>query len=230
MFAVRNIVLAVCPLAIMHRSLDLKLFIPVICNEKGKYVGKRYLERISSVRMLNGNPVDKELQKSEFKTGDMVSIHFGGKDYLGTVDFSEDEASLNEQGDSPCTVLSLPYEMADNPDSSRPKRKKRHRSWEGALLVPQDTTATTKDDEYQPNKQVSKEPWSRNTRPAAGKGKGKERKPGKVCGPWAALVQLRSHALYSIVHMYVYTCNSCTTFCIVSFPQRSGNETTYCQC
>ena len=163
----------------MSRSLDLKLFIPVVCNEEGKYAGKRYLERISSVRMLNGNPVEKELEKGEFKTGDTVSIRFEGKDFVGTVDFGENEESLNERGDSPRTVQSLPCETAEQQDSSRPKRKKRYRSWEGGFHVQDDTpTKKVNVNEYHPKKQETRD--SRNTRPVAGKGKGKARKTGKV--------------------------------------------------
>ena len=93
--------------------------------------------------MLNGNPVEKELEKGEFKTGDTVSIRFEGKDFVGTVDFGENEESLNERGDSPRTVQSLLCETAEQQDSSHPKRKKRYRSWEGGFHV-QDDTPTRK--------------------------------------------------------------------------------------
>jgi len=163
----------------MSRPLDLKLFIPVVCNEVGKYAGKRYLERISSVRMLNGSPVEKNLEKSEFKTGDTVSIRFEGKDFVGTVDFGENEESLNEQGDSPCTVKSLSCETAEQQDSSCPKRKKRYRSWEGFNVQNDTPTKKTNVDEYRPKrKQATRD--SRDTRLVTGKGKGKARKTGKV--------------------------------------------------
>lgn len=54
--------------------------------------------------MLHGKLVEKELQKGKLKTGGTVSIHFASKNYLAAIDFGEDEASLNERGDSPGTI------------------------------------------------------------------------------------------------------------------------------
>lgn len=55
---------------------DLSQFIPVVCETDSVYAGKCYMEKISAVRSLNGESVTKAtaLKKSDFKTGDVVTI------------------------------------------------------------------------------------------------------------------------------------------------------------
>ena len=124
---------------------DLSLYVPVVCETDSKYAGKCYMEKISAVRTLNGNPVSKEtdLKKSDFKTGDIVTIRFQTKDFRGTVDFSRDEEVLYERGDSLRTPRSTGSPAKGSPpqpsrsrgpvtrpDSKRTPRKK-FRSWDG---------------------------------------------------------------------------------------------------
>ena len=104
------------------------------------------MEKISSVRTLNGNPVSN-LKKSDFKTGDIVTIRFQTKDFRGTVDFSRDKEVLYERGDSPHTSRSTGSPTKGSPprpsrsrgpvtrpDSKRSPRKT-FRSWDGHEAV-----------------------------------------------------------------------------------------------
>ena len=117
----------------MSVPLEFSRCIPVVCNEAGKYAGRCYLEKISSVRMLNGQSVPNAstLNKSDFKTGDEVTIRFGSKDFRGTVDFSQEDAILGERADSPCSTRSIPNRKSTAP------QKKRYRSWEGVEMSQQ---------------------------------------------------------------------------------------------
>ena len=96
---------------------DLSLYVPVVCETDSKYAGKCYMEKISSVRTLNGNPVSN-LKKSDFKTGDIVTIRFQTKDFRGTVDFFRDEEVLYERGDSPHTSRSTAWKSDERLSSS----------------------------------------------------------------------------------------------------------------
>ena len=106
-----SVLLASClsvPRAGIGRAMplpDLSLYIPVVCETDSKYAGKCFMEKISAVRTLNGESVLKgsTLKKSDFKTGDVVTVRFQNKDFRGTVDFSRDEEVLKERGESPCS-------------------------------------------------------------------------------------------------------------------------------
>ena len=92
-------------------------FIPVVCNEAGKYAGRCYLEKISSVQMLNGQSIANAstLNKSGFNTGDEVTIKFGAKDFRGTVNFGQEEDILSECAESPCSTCSFPKRKTAEP-------------------------------------------------------------------------------------------------------------------
>ena len=81
--------------------MDLSLCIQVVCETESRYSGKCYMEKISTVRMLNGAPVAKDtvLEKSDFKTGDEVVIRFKNKDFRGTVDFRDVRTSSKKEMD-----------------------------------------------------------------------------------------------------------------------------------
>jgi hypothetical protein len=115
---------------------DSSQYIPVVCNEAGRFAGKCYLEKISSVRMLNGQsiPNASTLNKNDFKTGDEVTIRFGAKDFRGTVDFGQEEDVLSERAraESPCSTCSFPSR-----ESAEPPKKRRYRSWEGTHMAQQ---------------------------------------------------------------------------------------------
>lgn len=122
----------------MQKPPDFSLRIPVVCNEAGKFAGKCYMEKISSVRMLNGESVlrGKNLRKCDFKTGDVVTIRYQTKDFRGTVDFGRvGEDILDERVESPFSTRSFPPQTTE-PDSERlmGSKLKRHRSWEGHKL------------------------------------------------------------------------------------------------
>ena len=101
---------------------DLSLYVPVVCETDSKYAGKCYMEKISAVRTLNGNPVSKEtdlIKEVYFKTGDVVTIRFH---FYDTVDFSRDKEVLYERGDSPRTPRST-----GSPAKGSPPRPSRSR-------------------------------------------------------------------------------------------------------
>ena len=120
---------------------DLSLYIPVVCETDSKYAGKCYMEPISAVRTLNGVSVSKSessLKKSDFKTGDIVTVRFQNKDFRGTVDFARDEEVLCERVESPCSssvanmAPSTSGQCVESTLKSDVNRKrKRHRSWDG---------------------------------------------------------------------------------------------------
>ena len=109
-----------------------KMSLPVECTEpESKYFGQCCIEKISSISVLNDEIITKErqLQKSDLKTGDRVIIRYHSKDFRGVVDLSQDEEILNERG-SPST--SEKDEPGVDPNvtscSQSPQRKKRRPS------------------------------------------------------------------------------------------------------
>ena len=99
---------------------------------------------ISAVRTLNGESVLKgsTSKKSDFKTGDVVTVRFQNKDFRGTVDFSRDEEVLKERGESPCSsTANLGNPAKASPARSRvsavprdSEQRKRHRSGDGLTI------------------------------------------------------------------------------------------------
>ena len=59
---------------------DLSLYVPVVCETDSKYAGKCYMEKISAVQTLNGNPVSKEtdLKKSISRQGMYSTLQIQG--------------------------------------------------------------------------------------------------------------------------------------------------------
>ena len=92
-----------------------------------------FMEPISRVRELNGQPVPKnhKLTKVDFASGDKVVVRFNNKDVRGVVDFSWDEETLAECADSP-PVSESPDEpectSAPTPTTTEAQARKRHRS------------------------------------------------------------------------------------------------------
>ena len=124
-------------------------YIPVVCETDSKYAGKCYMEPISSVRTVNGKDVKKDVQKSDFQTGDVVTLRYKTKDYQGTVNFAEDkelDIRQRDTSDSPPSVGGG-KKLTDNPGgavgdpaeasprsrsrASRPKKRSRSRSLDG---------------------------------------------------------------------------------------------------
>ena len=90
------------------------------------------MEKIASVQMLNGQSAkDRSLNKSDFKTGDSVTIRYRNKDFRGTVDFGKDK-DIQNRGESPCSTPSFPDQAL-----AQPRVKRRHRSLEGVEKLQQ---------------------------------------------------------------------------------------------
>ena len=106
-------------------------YIPVECTEsESKYFGQCYMEKISSVHVLNDEVITKErqLQKSDFKTGGVVIIRYQSKDFHGVVDLSRDKEILTER-ESQCGAEKYEFGVDRNvTSSSRSPRLKRRRS------------------------------------------------------------------------------------------------------
>ena len=71
--------------------LDWSLYVPVICIQSGsKYGGQCYMEPVRNVIQLNGRSVSRadNLAKSDFKSGDEVTVLFQRSKFEGIVDFT----------------------------------------------------------------------------------------------------------------------------------------------
>lgn len=97
--------------------VDLSLYIPVICTQEDapKYNGKCFMEAISKIQKLNGEPItsDRRLVKADFTTGDLVVVKFMNRHFSGVVDFSLDEETVSKRVDSPPGLAGSPLTSSD---------------------------------------------------------------------------------------------------------------------
>lgn len=173
---------------------DLSLYIPVVCETDSIYAGHCYMEKISAVCTLNGNPISKDtaLKKSDFKTGDAVTLRFQNRDFRGTVDFSRDEEILRERSESVCLSSTAANQALPSVLTSTKKRK-RHRSWDSPA-APRDKREKKEEGKSPVKRSVAKE--ARNVVCK------KPRAPGNP-------------------YMYVYVCNTlhmCTCAAYTTYP------------
>ena len=79
--------------------IDWASYVPVVCVQPGsRYDGLSYMEPVRNIVERNGHPVARadKLTKSDFKTGDKVTVLFQKTKFEGIVDFSREKGTIEE--------------------------------------------------------------------------------------------------------------------------------------